>query len=82
MSRKITVVNPSTNLPVEIMSEARTWGTLLPDLRANGISTDNMKGFVAETKNSLEVNDAALPEGEFTLYMFTAKNKAGKVCQK
>lgn len=82
MSRKITVVNPSTNQPVEIMSSATTWGSLLPDLRANGISTENMKGIVAETKNSLEVEGSVLPTGEFTLYMFTAKNKAGKVCQK
>lgn len=80
MSRKITVVNPSTNQPVEIMTDAATWGALIPVLSQNNITTANMKGIVADTKVTLEVNDAVLPEGDFTLYMFTAKNKAGK-CQ-
>lgn len=78
MSREITVVNPSTNAPVKIMTDAITWGALIPVLNANGITTTNMKGIVADTKVSLEVEGAVLPEGEFTLYLFTAKNKAGK----
>lgn len=76
--RKVTVINPSTNQPVEIQTSATTWGTLVPELNANNITTNNMKGIVRETKNSLEVNDAALPQGEFTLFLFAAKNKAGK----
>lgn len=78
MTRKIIVVNPSTNQPVEIMTDAQTWGALVPVLQSNGITTANMKGIVADTKVSLEVNEAVLPSGDFTLYMFTAKNKAGK----
>lgn len=77
MSRKIIVVNPSTQQPVELLSSATTWGQLIPDLNNANITTSNMKGIVAETKVSLEANDAKLPEGEFTLYLFTAKNKAG-----
>lgn len=78
MTRKVTVVNPSTNQPVEIQTSATTWGQLQSDLQTNNISTANMKGLVRETKNSLEATDAALPEGEFTLFLFAAKNKAGK----
>jgi len=78
MSRKIKVVNPSTNQPMDIMTDVTTWGALIPVLNANGITTANMKGIVAENKNSLEAEGASLPEGDFTLYLFTSKNKAGK----
>lgn len=78
MSRKVIVVNPSTNQPVEIQTSSTTWGQLQQDLQTNNISTANMKGLVRETKVSLEATDAVLPEGEFTLFLFTAKNKAGK----
>ncbi len=78
MSRKVTVVNPTTNQPVEIQTSATTWGQLQNDLATNNIPTSNMKGIVRETKVSLEATDAVLPEGEFSLFLFTAKNKAGK----
>lgn len=77
MSRKIIVVNPSTTDPVEMLSSATTWGQLTPELNAKNISTTNIKGIVKENKAVLELKDALLPEGDFTLYLFTDKNKAG-----
>ncbi len=77
-SRIVTVANPSTNQPVEINTNATTWGELKEQIKAKGISTDNMKGIVRSTRVTLEATDAILPEGEFTLFLFTEKNKAGK----
>ena len=78
MARIITVANPSTNQPVEISSNATIWSELKTEIQAKGISTDNMKGIVRSTRVTLEASDAILPEGEFTLFLFTEKNKAGK----
>lgn len=75
--RKVTVVNPQTNTPVEFSTEASTWGELKNDLRSKDIDPSNLKGHVRETKNSLEVDAATLPETDFTLFLFVIKNKAG-----
>lgn len=75
--RKVTVVNPQTNTPVEIQTESQTWADLKNDLRSKGIDPSNLKGHVRETKVSLEHDSAELPDTDFTLFLFVIKNKAG-----
>lgn len=75
--RKVTVVNPQTNTPVEIQTSSQTWGDLKNDLRSVSIDPSNLKGHVRETKHSLEVDAATLPDTDFTLFLFVIKNKAG-----
>lgn len=75
--RKINVSTPGSNLQQSIESNARTWGQLKEELSQNGINTDGMKGVTEETRNTLESSDAVLPEGEFTVHLFTAKIKSG-----
>lgn len=78
LEREIKVLNPSTNEPVKINTDVTTWGELKPLLNDNGIVTTNMEGFVRQTKVTLKNNDAVLPQGDFILYLFPEKNKAGE----
>ena len=54
-----------------------TLGELKPLLRQREINYDGMKLLVGETRNELSVNDAALPEGDFKLYLVPTKTKSG-----
>lgn len=77
MSRKVTVVNPQTNQPVEINTSAETWGELISEIEAKNISVSGMKGVIRETKVSLQSREAQLPDDDFTLFLFTDKVKSG-----
>lgn len=79
MSRKVIIYNTIGDNAKEIMTTAGTWGTLQNDMTRNGIHFDGMKAVVGETQNTLESSEAALPEGEFSLFLMAGKVKSGNM---
>ena len=75
--RTVKVSTSGADGLIEVVTEATTWAELKSDMENAGISTDGMKGVVRETKVSLEANDAQIPEGNFTVMLFTGKIKSG-----
>ncbi len=75
--RIITVFSTETNEKKEIQSSSTTWGPLKEELKAAGLSTNNMKGMVKETKTTLESDGAVLPIDTFTLFITPTKVKSG-----
>ena len=75
--RTVKVSTSGADGLIEVVTEATTWAELKSDMEEAGISTDGMKGVVRETKVSLEANDAQIPEGNFTVMLFTGKIKSG-----
>lgn len=75
--RTVKVSTSGADGLIEVVTEATTWAELKSDMEDAGISTDGMKGVVRETKVSLEANDAQIPEGNFTVMLFTGKIKSG-----
>lgn len=75
--RTVKVSTSGADGLIEVETAATTWAELKSDMEDVGISTDGMKGVVRETKVSLEANDAQIPEGNFTVMLFTGKIKSG-----
>ena len=75
--RQINIVSTQTNNIEQVESSARTLGELKQEV--SGISWANKNLIVRETRNSLEVNDAELPSGGFTLYVMPQKTKSGTI---
>ena len=76
MVRLITLYTTLGKL-VKIDSNAVTWGELSPEVRAEGIDTDEMKATENLNKSVLDSDASVLPTGPFTIF-FTKKNsKAG-----
>lgn len=73
----ITVLNPQTQQPVELQSNATTWGELKGQLMDKNINPTGMKGIVKETRNSLETDSAVLPTSDWTLFLTASKMTAG-----
>jgi hypothetical protein len=76
--RKVNVFSTSANEVKSVMSNATTWGALKAELGSQ--VNDNMKVTVRETRNDLVDDNAILPEGEFTIFLFPAKIKSGYGC--
>ena len=74
VSRTITVFNTQSNTPSTITSDATTYGGIKNQVN----SGDSYTVVVRETKNELSLNDAVLPEGDFTVYLFPKKVKSGR----
>ena len=74
--RTIKIVQTATASVNRFDSEATTWGELTEQIKDN-YNLDKVKATVKETKGTLEHHDAILPEGEFTIFLRAAKNKAG-----
>lgn len=74
--RGIKVLSSTKSGVKLIHSEATTWGQLKDSLREFG-DLDKMAAVVKETRNSLQVDEALLPEGDFTLYLSPKQIKAG-----
>jgi len=76
--RQIKVISTQGDANIELNSSATTWGELSEEINATGrISTSNMKAMVRETKATLEVAGALLPEGTFTVFLTASKIKSG-----
>lgn len=76
--RKVNVFTTGSDEVVPHMTNATTWGQLKSELgsQVNG----NMKVTVRETRNDLVDDNAILPEGEFTIFLFPSKIKSGYGC--
>lgn len=74
--RKIKVVTTS-GISGTIETSVTTLGELKPLLRERNIDYSGMKLVVGSTRNELSINDAALPEGDFKLYLMPHKTKSG-----
>lgn len=76
--RKITVVSSTKSQPTELYSEATTFGQLKDVLNQFG-SLDKLRAVVKESRATLEMEEAILPEGEFTLFLTPKQIKAGAI---
>lgn len=76
--RTVTVDSPNGQLE-EITTSATTWAELKKEISRTGIPVDGMKGVTVGTKLTLEIDGASLPEGDFTVMLFTAKVKSGTI---
>lgn len=76
--RKIIVISTKAQ-PKEIRSEATTWEQLKDVLSSEFGDLGKMRAVVKETKATLELGDALLPDEDFTLYLTAKQIKAGKV---
>lgn len=73
----IVVSTRGANVRKTITTDANTWGELKPVIEGEGVSVDDMKATVRETKQSLELDGAQLPSGDFTLFLTPGKVKSG-----
>lgn len=77
MSRLVKILTPKSDSWKSIETNAETWGELKNHMENEGISADGLKGMIKESKQSLEVEGAELPNGSFMLYLFPMKIKSG-----
>tara|TARA_R110002126_G_scaffold47605_3_gene133359 strand:+ start:8447 stop:8683 length:237 start_codon:yes stop_codon:yes gene_type:complete len=75
MSRKVTVVSTQANDRQEVQTSATTWGELKGEI--SSMINGDMKVTVRETRVNLEHEDAELPAGDFTIFLFPNKVKSG-----
>lgn len=80
--KKVTVYSSNLGNGKTIETSATTFGALQTDLKSDGIYTDNMRAVIGETKVTLEHPDAALPEGDFKIFLLPIKTKSGNVTRK
>jgi hypothetical protein len=74
--REIKVLSSTRGGVKTVYSEATQWGQLKDSLSEFG-DISKMSAVIKETKNTLSVDDALLPEGDFTLYLSPKQIKAG-----
>lgn len=75
-TRIITVFSQRDNSSKDVHTDVKTWGEFLQQ-NAQEFNLKNIRGVVRETKHVLEVDDAVMPEGNFTLFLFPKKVKSG-----
>lgn len=76
--RKIVVITTTKSQPKELYSEATTYGQLKDSLREFG-DLEKMRAVVKESKTTLELNEASLPDSDFTLFLSPKQIKAGEI---
>lgn len=74
--RTIKVVQPATASVKRFETSVTTWGEFVTEIQSE-YDFSKVKATIKETKVSLEHPDAALPEGDFTIFLRASKNKAG-----
>ena len=76
---KFKIVSTNLPKPLEIESEATTWGAFKKDLEAAGVSTKNIIGGVRSTKHTLDVDDAVIPHSNSieTIFIYANEMKSG-----
>lgn len=79
MSKRRIVVFSNANGKNEIYKNAdfKTWGELRQDLIEKGIWSDNLEAVIKGTRQSLVLEDASLPETDFTVFLVVKKMKSG-----
>lgn len=75
MKRLVRVKNSfQSGIQTHEVDNVNTFGELVQKLN---LDIDGMRVVVRETRNTLEHDDAILPDGDFTLYIMPSKTKSG-----
>lgn len=74
---EVKVINSNLNKREVITTEASTWGELKDQLEEAGLASGDYTGVVKESSTTLSLDDALLPEEDFTLFIVVKKSKAG-----
>jgi len=75
--RNIRVISPQSTSARTFESEATSWGALKEELSGTYSGISDMKAIVRETRNTLESDNASLPEGNFTVILSMKKIESG-----
>lgn len=76
MIREVKIISSTRQGVKTLQSEATTFGQLKDSLSEYG-DLSQMTVVVKETRNSLQHDEAVLPEGNFTIYLSPKQIKAG-----
>lgn len=81
MGRLLRVVSSQFDAPkrVELEDNTTTWGELKLVLASQGITYNGMAANVKETRNTLDLDSAVLPESDFALFLSPSKVKSGNI---
>ena len=74
-TRKVTLKVTSQKDLIKVESNARTFGELKKEVKE--VKWTGMRVVERSTKNTLDMDDAILPAGEFTLFLVPEKVKSG-----
>lgn len=74
---EVKVINSNINKREVISTNATTWGELKSELEAQSLASGDYQGVVKETSTTLSLDDAILPDQDFTLFVVVKKSKAG-----
>lgn len=77
--RQIRIMSTQTGTVKTISSDAVTWGELKQNSDIRNSMGTSTQAIVRETKNTLEHDDAVLPEGDFTIFFVPTKTKSGGI---
>ena len=75
--KNVTVFMTVGKKSVQFQSGARTWKELQSALNEVGMKHAGMKAVIGETRNTLESDQALLPDTDFTLFLMPIKVKSG-----
>jgi len=75
--RKITIVSTKIDGKTELNSSATTWSELKSELTSAGVSSEGMKAMEKSSKMTYDNGNAALPTGDFVLFLTPGKVKSG-----
>lgn len=73
--RKVVVASPASNQAKQYETDVTTWGELKEVI--SELLTGNVEAIVKPGNVTLTRDDAALPTGDFRVYLIPTKNKAG-----
>lgn len=73
--RTVLVASPASNQAKKFETTATTWGELKTVLGT--LVSGNVEAIVPPANTALTRDDAALPEGDFRVFLVPTKNKAG-----
>lgn len=79
MSRNVVLVSPKSNAPIRINDfSGSTWGELKNHASVySHVADSNVEAILRQGNVTLNREDAALPEGDVTVFLVPTKNKAG-----
>ena len=76
--RKVLVFSTKSNTTTPVETSATNWGELSSYLTSKNLfNASGMKAVVKETRSTLELKEAVLPDGDFVLILIPTKNESG-----
>lgn len=77
--RKVTIYSSNLGNGLSFDTDVTSFGQLQTVFMEKGVSYNNMKVVIGETRVTLEHPDAVLPEGDFKVFLLPMKTKSGKM---